>query len=153
MNVRDVDGGIDLNRLAESRMVTFGLFFGVILFFFTPIAIWKFIGRKQANRLTTQWTKADTMNYGQNAASTWKVKTPSVFRDSTILYISLPASMKANPSSFHPNAYLPSYINGPSDEYYYPYKANQEPGLPRMSTIGNVPLYVDEKRGFEDSKV
>lgn len=153
MNVINSDGDVDFARLAESRMITFALFLGVLVFFFTPLAVWKFIGRKRVNRLTAQWTKADRMNYGQNASSTWKVKTPTVFRDSTILSISLPANMK--PTSFHPNAYLPSYINAPTDadaSYYYPYKA-AEVGVPRMSVVGNVPLYVDEKRAFEDSKV
>jgi len=153
MNVVSEDGDVDFARLAESRMITFAIFLGVILFFFAPLAIWKVIGRKQASRLTNQWTKADRMNYGQNAASTWSVKTPTVFRDSTVLSISLPASMK--PTSFHPNAYLPSYINAPTDgdaSYYYPYNA-AEVGVPRMSVVGNVPLYVDEKRAFEDSNV
>jgi len=153
MNVVSLDGNVDFARLAESRMITFALFLGVILFFFAPLAIWKIIGRKQTNRLTTQWTKADRMNYGQNAASTWKVKTPSVFRDSTILSISLPPNTQ--PTSFHPNAYLPSYINAPTDgdaSYYYPYKS-AEVGVPRMSVVGNVPLYVDEKRAFEDFNV
>lgn len=26
-------------------------------------------------------------------------------------------------------------------------------GLPRMSVVGNVPLYVDEKRGYDDVRV
>jgi hypothetical protein len=153
MHVLNLNGTIDFTRLAESRMITFVLFIGVVLFFFVPVAVWKFIGRKQVNRLVNQWNGADRMNYGQNAASAWKVKTPSLFRDSTILIVALPPSMKS--SSFHPNAYLPAYINGPLDpdaSYYYPYKADQ-PGLPRMSVVGNVPLYVDEKRGFEDLKV
>ncbi|KAH7874763.1 hypothetical protein F5879DRAFT_150499 [Lentinula edodes] len=152
MNVRGADGNVDFARLSESRMITFALFIGVFLFFFTPIAIWKFIGRKQVDRLVSKWNGADRMNYGQNASSTWKAQSPGIFRNSTILTISLPASMK--PTSFHPNAYLPSYINGPIDpdaSYYYPYKS--EPGLPRMSVIGNVPLHIDEKRGFEDSRV
>ncbi|GAW05193.1 arginine methyl transferase [Lentinula edodes] len=150
MNVRGADGNVDFARLSE--MITFALFIGVFLFFFTPIAIWKFIGRKQVDRLVSKWNGADRMNYGQNASSTWKAQSPGIFRNSTILTISLPASMK--PTSFHPNAYLPSYINGPIDpdaSYYYPYKS--EPGLPRMSVIGNVPLHIDEKRGFEDSRV
>lgn len=65
-----------------------------------------------------------------------------------ILTVSLPPN--SSPSSFHPNAYLPSYLNGPVDadaNYYYPYKA--EPGLPRMSVVGNVPLYLDEKRAYD----
>jgi hypothetical protein len=66
--------------------------------------------------------------------------------------ITLPAV--ASPTSFHVNAYLPSYINPPADAndaYYYPYK--YEPGLPRMSVVGNVPFYPDEKEGYEDIKV
>jgi len=152
MNVVDQDGDVDFARLSESRMITFALFIGVLLVFFVPIAVWKFIGRQQVNRLVKQWNGADRLNYGQNASSTWIVKTPNVFRDSTILTIKLPASMQ--PTSFHPDAYLPSYINAPLDpeaNYYYPYKA--EPGLPRMSVVGNVPLYVDEKRGLEDFRV
>ncbi|KAF5393315.1 hypothetical protein D9757_000640 [Collybiopsis confluens] len=152
MNVRNPDGTVDFSRLAESRIMTFALFVGVILLFLAPIAIWKVIGRQQVRRLTSQWAGADRLNYGQNAASIWKVRSPGVFRDSTILTISLPASMK--PTSFNPNAYLPSYINSAPDaavNYYYPY--NGEPGIPRMSVVGNVPLYVDEKRGFEDAKV
>jgi hypothetical protein len=68
------------------------------------------------------------------------------------LIITVPQTL--SPSTFHPNAYLPSYINGPVDSdatYFYPYKP--KPGLPRMSTIGNVPLYLDDKRGFNDDKV
>jgi hypothetical protein len=58
------------------------------------------------------------------------------------------------PSNFHPDAYLPSYINRPADaeaNYYYPYKP--EPGMPRMSVVGNVPLFQDEKPKFVDVKV
>jgi hypothetical protein len=68
------------------------------------------------------------------------------------------------------NAYLPSgLINPPADidaNYYYPYKSepgmipapkNVSPlngfaGLPRMSVIGNVPLFTDEKRGYYGSE-
>ncbi len=57
---------------------------------------------------------------------------------------------------FHPDAYLPAYINAPNDVdaiYYYPFKGQGQAGLPRMSVVGNVPLYANEKRGFADYKV
>ncbi|KAF9268948.1 hypothetical protein L218DRAFT_918174 [Marasmius fiardii PR-910] len=102
-------------------------------------------GRTHLNRMTKRWTDADRQKFGRNAAPRWNVKTPGIFRSSIVLYVGLPSG--AAPSAFHPNAYLPSYVNAPRDadaDYYYPYKP--EPGLPRMSVVGNVPLYLDEKR-------
>lgn len=57
--------------------------------------------------------------------------------------------MDRPPSTFHPDAYLPSYINGPTDSdsaYFYPYSKGER-GLPHMSVVGNVPLFMDEKSG------
>ncbi|KAF5370650.1 hypothetical protein D9758_001992 [Tetrapyrgos nigripes] len=150
-HVRDENGRLITDRLVEARLISMGLFIGVVLLFIIPIGIWKFIGYLKLKRMTDQWVKSDRMNFGQNAVS-WRVKTPSIFRDRLILIIGLPANQA--PSNFNPNAYLPSYIGQPTDgndSYYYPYKP--EPGLPRMSVVGNVPLYFDEKKGFEDVKV
>jgi hypothetical protein len=127
------------------------IFFGLILLFFVPILAWKLFGRMQMKRVLRRWAAADHKNgLSSSSVSDWSVKTPGVFKDSTVLTIKLPANL--SPSSFHPDAYLPSYINGALDadaNYYYPYKHN-EPGLPRMSVVGNVPLYSDEKRGFHE---
>ncbi|KAK7472825.1 hypothetical protein VKT23_000932 [Stygiomarasmius scandens] len=151
MHIRDQSGRVIFDRVVEARLITMAIFVGVILLFILPVAVWKFIGYRKLKHTTDQWVKSDRMNYGQNAV-TWKVKTPGIFRDRLILIVKLPTSQP--PSSFHPNAYLPSYIAQPTDadaSYYYPYKS--EPGLPRMSVVGNVPLYLDEKKGFQDVKV
>ncbi|KAK7053335.1 Arginine N-methyltransferase 2 [Paramarasmius palmivorus] len=145
---RDQEGFVTPQSLAEANAILFGVFLGTLLLFLIPISVWKFIGHRQLSGLVQRWTKADQVEFGKNVACSWTVKSPGMFRDGTILMIGLPAS--ATPSSFHPNAYLPSYVNGPVDadaSYYYPYKA--EPGLPRMSVVGNIPLYVDEKRAFK----
>lgn len=149
---RDGNGFVISGSVVEANLALFASFAGILILFLVPIAVWKHIGARHLNALANKWTKSDRVNLGQNVASRWTVKSPRVWRDSTRLIITLPQN--SAPSSFHPNAYLPSYINGPIDpdaNYYYPYKS--EPGLPRMSVVGNVPLYLDEKRAVVDHKV
>jgi len=130
----------------EARGISFAIFVTMVLLFLLPIAVWKYIGRKEVNLMLKKWGKAD-----QNERSVWTVKTPGIVRSSIILNIQLPPGTAV--SAFHVDAYLPSYINGPTDpdaNYYYPYKS--EPGLPRMSVVGNVPLFTEEKRGYYGSE-
>jgi len=149
---RDDRLSISAAGFAEARAITGAISIGIILLFTVPMLVWKLLGRKQVNGMLQRWANSDRATIGNNnPIPTWRVKTPGVWSDNTVLTITLPPSY--SPTSFHPNAYLPSYINGPpdADQYFYPYKP--EPGMPRMSVIGNVPLYMDEKRGFEDLKV
>ncbi len=69
-----------------------------------------------------------------------------------MLTITLPPAPA--PTAFHPDAYLPSYINGPHDDgaYFYPYR-RAEPGLPHMSVIGNVPIHIHERSAFEEVRI
>jgi len=134
----------------EARAISFALFVGLVIFFLVPIAVWKYIGQRQVNAMLKKWERADQTGRGSVPMSTWKVKTPGIVRSNIVLTIQLPPG--AAVSSFHVNAYLPSFINPPVDadaNYYYPYKS--EPGLPRMSVVGNVPLFTDEKRGYYGS--
>jgi len=136
----------------EARAISFAIFVGLVIFFVAPVAIWKYIGQKQVNAMLKKWEAADKTGRGSLPLSTWKVKTPNLIRSSIVLTIQLPPGVAV--SSFHVNAYLPSYINPAVDadaNYFYPYKSS-EPGLPRMSTIGNVPLFTDEKRGYYGSE-
>ena len=61
------------------------------------------------------------------------------------------------PSLFHPSAYMPTFINPAVDveaNQYYPFKAGGgHDGLPRISVVGNVPLYNNEKAFAAYSKV
>ncbi|KAJ7178480.1 hypothetical protein C8R43DRAFT_460663 [Mycena crocata] len=135
----------------EARGISFAIFVAMVLLFLLPITIWKYLGQKEVNAMLRKWEKSDQMGRGSLPLSTWTVKTPGIFKSSIVLKIQLP--LGAAISSFHVNAYLPSYINGPVDDasYYYPYKSS-EPGLPRMSVVGNVPLFKDEKRGYYGSE-
>jgi len=153
----------------EARAISFAIFVGLVIFFVAPVAIWKYIGQKQVNAMLRKWETADKTGRGSLPLSIWKVKTPNLIRSSIVrtsifcwtnlhrsplqvLTIQLPPGVAV--SSFHVNAYLPSYINPAVDadaNYFYPYKSS-EPGLPRMSTIGNVPLFTDEKRGYYGSE-
>lgn len=145
-------GDLTVNHAYEARWITFAIFVGLMIFFLLPIAIWKYIGQKQVNSILKQWEKADKTGRGSLPMSTWSVKGPGIIRSNIVLTIQLPPGVAV--SSFHVNAYLPSFINPPVDadaNYYYPYKA--EPGLPRMSVVGNVPLFQDEKRGYYGSQV
>ncbi|KAJ8076541.1 hypothetical protein PM082_000964 [Marasmius tenuissimus] len=138
--------------VVEAKAILFAVFLGTLLLFAIPIVAWKLIGRKQLNDMVNRWNTADCQNFGQNVAPQWRVKSPGIFRDGTVVYIGLPSGVK--PSTFHPNAYLPSYINSARDadaDYYYPYKS--EPGLPRMSVVGNVPLYHNENHQLAYQKV
>jgi len=145
----------DADIFLKARAITGAIGVGLILLFAVPMIIWKAIGRKQVNRLLQQWARSDQALVGNSGPiPVWKVRTPGVFSDSTVLTITLP--LPSSPTSFHPSAYLPSYINPPQDagdSYFYPYRPG-EPGLPRMSIVGNAPPYTDEKQGYyEDIKV
>ncbi|KAF9465060.1 hypothetical protein BDZ94DRAFT_1215454 [Collybia nuda] len=145
---RGVNPSLYSLKEAEARSISFGIFAGLVLFFLVPMIIWKFAGNRQMKLMLQKWSDMDRINSNHKVNTPiWRVKTPRVLMDKTTLIITVPHAHSA--SSFHPNAYLPSYLNGPVDSestYFYPYKP--EPGLPRMSTIGNVPLYLDEKQGF-----
>lgn len=135
----------------EARGISFAIMVAIMVLFLVPISIWKYLGHRAVNRMIQQWEKADLAARSGDPRPNWKCKTPGIFRSNIILTISLPPGTA--PSVFNVNAYLPSYINGPTDpdaNSYYPFKA--EPGLPRMSVVGNVPLFNDEKRGYPGSE-
>jgi len=141
------------SHAVEARGISFAIFIAMVLFFLLPIAIWKYIGRKEVSLMLKKWERADQNGRGSVPMSVWSVKTPGIFRSNIILNIQLPPGTAV--SSFNVDAYLPSFINGPTDPdanaYYYPFKA-AEPGLPRMSVVGNVPLFTDEKREYYGSE-
>lgn len=124
----------------EARGIALGLFVGIALFFLVPIAVWKFIGQRRANAMVGRWTRQDKTERSPNGfIPTWRVQMPGIFYSRCVIHVSTPP--QTLPSVFHPDAYLPSYINGPADQgdaYYYPYKGNQ-PGMPHMSMIGTAP--------------
>jgi hypothetical protein len=125
----------------DLRLVTMFFFLATMLLFFAPMFVWKAIGKRTVNTMLRNWAGADRMNLGINAAlPVWRVVTPGVFFDRITLSISLP--QEKAPSNFHPNAYLPSFINAPVDDGgYYKHEKKLSKDL-----VGAVPLYKDEKR-------
>ncbi|KIY73124.1 hypothetical protein CYLTODRAFT_387625 [Cylindrobasidium torrendii FP15055 ss-10] len=137
---------------AQASAINLAISVAIGMLIFVPWFMWKFIGSRRVNSMVAEWVKTDQTTYGKNGAIGWRVKTPGVFNGRLVLILSLPPSI-AN-SLFHPNAYLPSFINGPADveaNHYYPFKSEAGSGLPRMSVVGNVPLYADEKTGAYSS--
>ncbi|KAJ7045573.1 hypothetical protein C8F04DRAFT_1065338 [Mycena alexandri] len=148
----DPTGRTTTNHVLEARAISFAMVVGIALVFLLPIAVWKYIGQREVSSMLKKWEKADKQGRGSIPMSTWTVKSPGLLRSNIVLTIQLPPGTPI--SSFHVNAYTPAFVNPPADadaNYYYPYKSS-EPGLPRMSTIGNVPLFQDEKRGYYGSE-
>jgi len=132
---------IPVDFFFDLRLVTMAFFVATLILFFIPMWVWKQIGKRRVNILLRNWAGADRMNLGINAAlPVWRVVTPGVFFERITLSISLP--QEKPPSNFHPNAYLPSFINAPVDDGGYG-SYNEKVGKDR---VGAVPLYNDEKR-------
>nr|GAT56336.1 TRAPP complex subunit [Mycena chlorophos] len=78
-------------QIFEARGISFALFFGLVLFVFVPLAIFKFLGQQQVNALLRKWEQEDKAKHGNVPMSKWTVQSPGVFRSSTILRVQLPA--------------------------------------------------------------
>ncbi|KAK0212553.1 hypothetical protein DFS33DRAFT_1377039 [Desarmillaria ectypa] len=138
-------------RQTQAAAISIGIFAGLDLLVVVPMLIWKYLGSRAIAAMLQRWGQADRAQFGQHAC-VWKASVPGVFRTTLMLKMTLPST--PTPTAFHPDAYLPSYINGPHDDgaYFYPYR-RAEPGLPHMSVIGNVPIHVDEKCMFEEVQI
>ncbi|KAK0454679.1 hypothetical protein EV421DRAFT_1896598 [Armillaria borealis] len=138
-------------RQTQAAAISFGIFVGLDLLVVAPMLIWKCMGSRAIAAVLQKWGQVDHAQFGQHACL-WKASAPGVFRIALMLTITLPPAPA--PTAFHPDAYLPSYINGPHDDgaYFYPYR-RAEPGLPHMSVIGNVPIHIHEKSRFEEVRI
>lgn len=138
-------------RQTQAAAISFGIFAGLDLLVVAPMLVWKYMGSRAIAAVLQRWEQVDRAQFGQHACS-WKAGVPGVFRTALMLTITIPPAPA--PTAFHPDAYLSSYINGPHDDgaYFYPYR-RAEPGLPHMSVIGNVPIHIHEKSGFEEVRI
>ncbi|EPQ57261.1 hypothetical protein GLOTRDRAFT_110492 [Gloeophyllum trabeum ATCC 11539] len=129
----------DVDKLVEVRWITFGVFAGLVLLFLVPLALWKFIGQRRVNGMINGWAREDRVLRGSGTQlPVWAVKTPGVFRPTIQLTVTIPASPA--PTTFHPDAYLPNYLNSASDVYLPPRSKEDPQGLPRLSTVGTFPI-------------
>lgn len=126
----------------NSRLIAFGVIFGVWLVMFLPVAIWKHMGRVRVNKMVDSWAKDDIRTASSYAAiPTWKVAMPGMFRDGIVLVVSFPAP----PSNFDLESYLPPYIATPSEAAPSYEVTKRFSGLHGDSKFGEIPLYNDNK--------
>jgi len=129
----------EASKYFAARLIGFVIFLAALIIVWSPVFIWKTIGKRRVGALLARYAAADAMRPSHTGfVPQWKITTPGVFSTHTILTITTPPS--APITSFHPDAYLPAYI-GKAEEaqgaYFYPYPAaSREPGLPRMSVVG-----------------
>jgi len=137
----------------EARAAGFGVFMGVLVFFWAPLAFWKWLGASRMNAQIRQWDAYDRGNANGRFVPEWKVQMPGIFSASGRVTITTPPSVR--PTNFHAGAYLPPYINAPA---YMQSAPAGHPGQGLMpGTVafnGGGPGYgyagVDEKSGFHD---
>lgn len=137
----------------EARAAAFGVFLGVLIFFWAPLAFWKWLGASRMRAQIRQWDAYDRANASGRFVPEWKVEMPGIFSPNGRVTITTPPSTP--PTSFHAGAYLPPYINAPA------YMQNAPAGYPGQGPMpgtvafnGGGPGYgyagTDEKSGFQD---
>lgn len=144
-------------RFFEARAIGSAVFLGTILFFWLPMYLWKAIGKRRMRAMLSRWARADQATKGPSTfVPVWTVKCPTVFKSTAILSITTPPNTR--PTVFHPDAYVPPFVNRPTDDgapYYTPYNAGQQ-GISKMGGAGNLPMYsptMADGKTFEDIKV
>ncbi|KAI9507438.1 hypothetical protein F5148DRAFT_1205023 [Russula earlei] len=124
----------------EARFASVAIAIAIMLLFFGPHVVWKFMGQKRATKLVKQWESEDARRHARGAfVPVWTVKLPGYFSSSTRLIITTPYA--ATPSFFHPAAYMPSWINGPADSGAPNGIPATYQGVQQQAMYGHVPLY------------
>ncbi|QRV79264.1 hypothetical protein RhiJN_07279 [Ceratobasidium sp. AG-Ba] len=131
----------------EARAAGFGIFVAVMVVFWVPLAVWKFIGAAKMRAQLRQWDTYDRANASGRFVPEWKVEMPGIF--SVVGRVTITTPPNAAPTVFAPGAYLPPYINAPA----YMQGAPVPPQGP-MAYNGGGPGFgysgPDEKSGFHD---
>ncbi|KAF8608873.1 hypothetical protein BDV93DRAFT_465932, partial [Ceratobasidium sp. AG-I] len=96
----------------EARAAGFGIFMGVLVFFWAPLAFWKWFGASRMRAQIRQWDAYDRASASGRFVPEWKVEMPGIFSANGRVTITTPPSVR--PTNFHAGAYLPPYINAPA---------------------------------------
>jgi hypothetical protein len=98
-------------QIFKGRLVSFFVFFGVLLLIWVPVSIWSIMGNKKINRLLTSWTEQDSNpKIPSHQHLKWSLRNSSTFSGRANLIVKLPVEAMRSVSNFHPDAYLPLYI-------------------------------------------
>lgn len=133
----------------EARAAGFGIFMGIIIVMWAPLAFWKWFGIARMRSQLRQWQTYDHANANGRFIPLWKVEMPGIFSINGRVTITTPPSPV--PSSFQPGAYLPPYINAPAYMPNAPHAQGPMPGT--LAYNGGAPVHgysQDEKSGFQD---
>jgi len=130
----------------EARAAGFGIFIGVLVVFWAPLAFWKWMGASRMRAQLRQWETYDRANASGRFVPEWKVEMPGIFSIVGRVTITTPPSV--TPTTFHQGAYLPPYINAPAYMQNGPAPQGPMPGT--FAYNGGAPGYSDEKSGFHD---
>jgi len=98
-----------LRQFAQLKLITLGIFVGILVIVWLPLILWKCLGRYRMRKLLNEWGKIDILAKNKGLfVPLWSVDLPSSLAQAITVRISIPPRM--NPSTFHPEAYLPPYI-------------------------------------------
>ncbi|KAL7413129.1 hypothetical protein BDY24DRAFT_415632 [Mrakia frigida] len=107
----------------EIKMIGLGLFFGCGLFFFAPLIGWKCLANYRLKTLLAKYKKQDSHRSFPASMQVWSIQTTSFTPKPTLtIIVTLPPPPGAV-STFHPDAYLPAYIQ----------KLNSRPSSPETN--------------------
>jgi len=99
-------------KFSELRFITFGIFIAVLLLAWGPLVIWKGVGRHRVRSIIREWSQIDALAKNKGLfVPIWTATLPSGYSSLIAVQISIPP--RSNPTTFHPDAYLPAYIAPP----------------------------------------
>lgn len=138
-------GSHDLDaHVGQAKLISFGMAIATLLFVFTPLFLWKYMGKRRVQQLLLQWTQEDIKTIPPYLSlPVWNASNPRLCNDIVVLVVTVPVTQ----SNFHPDVCLPPYVAIPN-QVAPPYMdrrsrlARHIDGAPRLSEI---PLYADRR--------
>jgi len=128
------------DAIAETRFISFVIAIGILMLFFGPHIVWKFMGQKRATELVKRWEAEDARLHAPGSFTpVWAVKLAGYLSYDSRLTITTPYA--SPPSYFHPAAYQPEWVNGPTDAGSPNGVPATYQGFQHQAMYGDVPLY------------
>jgi len=128
------------DAIYETRFISFVIAIGILMLFFGPHVVWKFMGQKRATELVKRWESEDARLHAPGAfVPVWTVRLAGYLSPNSRLTITTPYA--SAPSYFHPAAYPPTWIDGPADSDSPKYVPATYQGFQQQAMYGEVPLY------------
>ncbi|KAI0275552.1 hypothetical protein BGY98DRAFT_992186 [Russula aff. rugulosa BPL654] len=118
------------DAIVETRFITFVIAIGILMLFFGPHIVWKFMGQKRATELVKKWETEDARLHAPGSfIPVWTVKLAG--------YLSYDTPPIILPSS----CYHPAWMNGPVDSGSPNGAPATYQGFQQQAMYGDVPLY------------